>query len=686
MRRLATIVAVALLILAGTSLDLAADDGEAKDPIDYSELSIYELLNLRIESTSSRRETKITESPASITVITREDLESSWATNIPDLLRNTLGVDVIGVSAGTHMTSLRGSNPFSSLKVGILIDGQSVEPLIYGTNTWNQLPLSLQDIDRIEVVRSPGSVLYGANALYGVVNFITRPPTDEPTTTVSYTFGDQYDTSIGTVTTSGKIGRFGYRVGLGLMDISQDYPWTLDTETMDRVADDHIIANALVTHVSDDGSARWTATFANNHYEHFNRLPDRLCTTLVDGDIRYGRLRYEKDFSRQQSLTVSLDLDSSSFRITNNGGWGTPATALAESDIPDFVKKMTALTVEYSRPAGKNHLIVAGIQGKLEQTEDRGQNSFFTENVRENIYAAFIQDRISLSSRFFLDLGLRVSNHYITNTSFSGMSSLLYRLSNNHSLRVSATRAIREPNVYETKMDFALTSGYSGKYGVYMGGEDADVEVNNAFELSYKYATQSATFEATAFLYDGRDVFDNSHVGNTTVNDIYVPVYLLSNYISKAKTSGLEVGGQWSVTDKLVVFANSTYQDVEIMSTVPESPTGRYGDEYAPRIKANVGMHYYPFKWLKSSVSANYVDEVTWLRYAWSPETGVETVSTPSRDSYTSVNLYLGVFPTDFLSLSVKVSNLLDDDHKDWPISSSGYLPRRAVVQAAVVF
>ena len=113
---------------------------------------LAEEVGVKYEETSAGHKIKVTKSPASVSVISSKEIENSWATNIPDLLRNTLGVDVIGIAAGTHMVSIRGSNPFSSQKVGLLIDGQMLEPLIYGTNTYSQIPVSIGDLKSLKVL------------------------------------------------------------------------------------------------------------------------------------------------------------------------------------------------------------------------------------------------------------------------------------------------------------------------------------------------------------------------------------------------------------------------------------------------------------------------------------------------------------------------------------------------------
>ena len=130
-------------------------------------------MNIEVTSVSKKAQ-KISEAAAAIFVITQEDIRRSGATNIPDLLRMVPGMDVSQINANDWAVSARGFNQQFSNKLLVLIDGRAVyTPLLGGVN-WDTQDVPLEDIDRIEVIRGPGATLWGANAVNGVINVVTK--------------------------------------------------------------------------------------------------------------------------------------------------------------------------------------------------------------------------------------------------------------------------------------------------------------------------------------------------------------------------------------------------------------------------------------------------------------------------------------------------------------------------------
>lgn len=128
--------------------------------------------------TASRRKTPARESPMSVEVITAEDVRASGAVNIWDLLRFRAGMDVedSNHADGLAVVSIRGFARSTVRQIQVLIDGRSVISPDRSAVNWEQLPVQLQDVERIEIVRGPNSVLYGSNAGFGVINIITKKP------------------------------------------------------------------------------------------------------------------------------------------------------------------------------------------------------------------------------------------------------------------------------------------------------------------------------------------------------------------------------------------------------------------------------------------------------------------------------------------------------------------------------
>src|ERR1700678_1377614 len=157
---------------------------------DLRQASLEDLMDITVTSVS-RKEQKLSKTAAAVFVINQEDIRRSGATNIPDPLRTVPGVDVAQIDANTWAISIRGFNDRYANKVLVLVDGRTVyTPTTSGVN-WDQLDVPLEDIDRIEVTRGPGGTVWGANAVNGVINILTKSADATQGTTVSAGGGSQ---------------------------------------------------------------------------------------------------------------------------------------------------------------------------------------------------------------------------------------------------------------------------------------------------------------------------------------------------------------------------------------------------------------------------------------------------------------------------------------------------------------
>ncbi|HUR47322.1 MAG TPA: TonB-dependent receptor plug domain-containing protein, partial [Candidatus Saccharimonadales bacterium] len=129
-------------------------------------------------TTVSGHEEKKSASAAAISVITQEDIRRSGATTIPDILRMAPGLQVARVDAHTWAVSARGFNDIFANKLLVLQDGRSIYTPLFSGVFWDVQDTVLEDIDRIEVIRGPGATLWGANAVNGVINIITKSARD----------------------------------------------------------------------------------------------------------------------------------------------------------------------------------------------------------------------------------------------------------------------------------------------------------------------------------------------------------------------------------------------------------------------------------------------------------------------------------------------------------------------------
>lgn len=144
---------------------------------DLTNTSLEDLMNLKVTSVS-KREQKVSQAPAAVFVISSDDIRRSGALNIPDLLRMVPGLEVAQLDASRWAISTRGFNGQFSNKLLVLIDGRTVYTPILAGVFWDSQNLPLESIDRIEVIRGPGAAVWGANAVNGVINILTKPASE----------------------------------------------------------------------------------------------------------------------------------------------------------------------------------------------------------------------------------------------------------------------------------------------------------------------------------------------------------------------------------------------------------------------------------------------------------------------------------------------------------------------------
>ena len=136
-------------------------------------MSVEELLNTKVTSVAKKAQS-LNDAPAAAFVISNEDIKRSGATNIPDALRLAPGLDVARIDSNKWAVSSRGFNSRFANKLLVLVDGRNAYTRTFSGVYWENQDVMMEDIDRIEVIRGPGATLWGANAVNGVINIITK--------------------------------------------------------------------------------------------------------------------------------------------------------------------------------------------------------------------------------------------------------------------------------------------------------------------------------------------------------------------------------------------------------------------------------------------------------------------------------------------------------------------------------
>src|ERR1700678_2579206 len=408
---------------------------KSNDP-DLSQASLQDLMNIQVTSVS-KKEQKLSEAGAAVFVIQQEDIRRSGATNIPDLLRLAPGVDVAQIDANRWAISIRGFNDQHADKVLVLIDGRSVYSPSFSGVFWDMVDVPLEDIDRIEVIRGPGGTVWGANAMNGVINILTKTAGSTQGSLISAGAGTQ-DHADTLVQYGGSAGQNGdYRVFGKFFDVGNSvFPggqqaadgwlaghagfrsdWNLSQADTLTVQGDFLKTNESQTITSLFSNALpLTETFNDPIQATAANVLARWNHTLANGSQM--SLQVYDDYSRHLEEgfvdaqdTVDLDFQHHiALGSRNDLVWGLGARFIDSNYGAGY-----ALTIL------PNHLF-------------------------DQLYSAFVQDELKLTDSLSFTIGSKIEHNDFTGFELGPSVQLVWTPSGKQTVWVSAARAIREPS------------------------------------------------------------------------------------------------------------------------------------------------------------------------------------------------------------------------------------------------
>lgn len=566
-------------------------------------LSIEQLVNLEVTSVSRRPES-VGRTAASVELITADDIRRSGAQSIPEVLRLARNLEVAQIDAQRYAISARGFNSYqASNKLLVLIDGRSIYTPLYSGVIWDQHQVPLQDIERIEVVSGPGGTLWGANAVNGVINIVTR--------SAAQTLGFQAEAFAGSIDQrldvhyGGGIGAGHYRLFATALDRG---PTLLPNG--DEAIDDWSGAQAgfradwggIASAFMLQGAAYIGDAEPNGSVETAHLL------------ARWSRLA--EDGSRLELQSYVSYSDRENFFAPN---------------VDDSLRTWD-ISFNHNLPTLGRHQIVWGAGYRLDQSEFINNFNPFTFLEPERTVATanvFIQDEIALRDDLALTLGLKLEDHTFTDWEYMPNVRLAWRLSDTTMVWGAVSRAVRTPSRIDFEIQFP---------GVIVpGGFESEILV--AYELGYRrLITQDASFAATLYYHD-YDRLRTSSLSSTgglparVGNDLEGEVY------------GLEMWADWGAMDNWRLSAGLTLLEQDFRATAP----------FAFNVNASGDDPGYQF-FLRSR--ADLTDNLTLdmdLR-------AIEETA-PQIPSYVEVNARLGWQITENVELALSGQNLLDEAH-----------------------
>ncbi|MBW2023365.1 MAG: TonB-dependent receptor [Deltaproteobacteria bacterium] len=422
--------------------------------------------------TATRTERPLESVPASVTVITRDDIEKSTAQSADELLEDVAGVFIrhsVGVgSAGTNnIVYMRGLGGKTEARVLVLKDGVPINDSQTQSVEWNEF--NIDDIEKIEIVRGPGSALYGSNAMGGVINIITKKPAKKFKTIVEGGYG-----SLGTwkaaFSNSGTIGKFGYYISGRRLE-SDGYCETPEEKRKEgkNTADVSTKRDNYSTKLTYEFDPISSLTFSGSHHHNerrgkYNLIPD---FNLFTEDIDRGGLHFKKKWRSIELLATIFASDhDTSYDCAKYSNYDT-IKYRSKTEMGDF-----GGSVQVSMGLGENHILTIGSdykQGKLDKHYEYKTTIREVKNGGKQRYLSlFLQDEMNLfEDKLILTLGGRYDRwknfdgysyddllspkettyEERTDSSFNPKLGVLYHLTGSTSLRGAVGKAFRFPTL-----------------------------------------------------------------------------------------------------------------------------------------------------------------------------------------------------------------------------------------------
>lgn len=642
-------------------------DGTASQPATSkagtrSELDSIDLLTLDIPTvvTAGRREQKITNVPYAITVITAEDIRAAGARTIPDALRLAPGMDVAELAYGNAAVAPRGMTSLLAREVLVMVDGRQLFDSLYAGTLWGAWPFQLEDIDRIEVIRGPGGVTWGANAVNGVINIITKDPKDQKGLTITGGGGSR--------------GMNKEHVGYAFEDKKLRMRISGEYEGSDGFKDGGSFLQAL-----DDGCK----TGRTGLHAIYDANPnDKLTLSAGNAIVSEGfpppptfSFLRDRQMSEHSEFILgrwdhAVEKDNS-FTVTSyfNDFYSTPASYAIEYRYQQY-----ALQFSHTFKPAENHTLTWGIDTRADYLDTSHADPFLlTQNyLGTGIVGAYVQDEWQFAPQWRLNLGARIDYEFYGGFQPSGRISLSYDLSENSLLYGAVSRAFQMPPVGCRFLNVPLADG--------LAYVTTDSNISSEQLIAYELGYRGIFLDR---IHTGVSVFCHQYDTLTGLPLRLGPPGIIQqrfSHIADAYLYGVELDTRYAVSEKLTLLGNYTFQHEDAY----HGDLGSSDYILPPKHKFMVGARYTPIDPLRLSAHLYYVD------HASGPNPTLPTQYTRlDIPHYFRLDLRAEYeFWKDRGTVAVGVRNLLDPHHPEGTSGFQNYaeVPRMVYAELRMTF
>jgi iron complex outermembrane receptor protein len=606
--------------LAGGAASALCHSGAwAQSVADLQSMSLGQLADIDVTSVSKRAES-LSDADAAVYVITHDDIVRSGATSIPEILRLAPNLQVAVISANSYAITARGFNGNAADKLLVMIDGRSVYTPLFGGVIWDEQDVPPEDIERIEVISGPGATLWGANAVNGVINIITRKAADTPGGLLELAAGNRE--SRASVQYGGKL--------------ADDLAYRVYAETFS------ILNDKTSTGVdAGDGWAKAQGGFRLDWTPGADRV-------TLQGDLYHG--------TEQQLAAPSLDMAGGDIQATwqHQLAGGSSLQLLTYYDetrrftdgIGGYSLQTYDLELQHSISLGDRQKIVWGVGGRVYQDrfENAGNVVFLPAASTQGLGDIFGQDSIALTKALQLTVGVKLEKDpYIDGAAVLPTARLSWKLADDALLWAAVSRAVRAPTLFDEDLQDSVVPSVL----ILQGNHDFRLEKLTAYELGARFRfarTASVSISAYYNVYDDLRSLEWLQMDR-------IPLLLQWGNMMQGETYGIEVWGDYRPRDWWTLAAGLDLQHQDLRFK-PGASTANSIDEAGddPDVQAS----------LRSTVGLGH--HVSWTldaRY-------VGALPNPQIPAYAELDTTVSWAVTPRLQLYVTGANLLHPQHLEY--------------------
>ena len=526
---------------------------------DLKQLSLEELGSVEVTTVSKEPE-EVLQTPAAIYVLTQEDIRRSGASSIPEVLRLVPGVEVARIDSDHWAVGIRGFGSQFSRSLLVLIDGRSVYTPLFAGVYWDVQDTLLEDIDRIEVIRGPGGTIWGANAVNGVINIITKKAKDTHGALATAT-GGNVDQGIGGFRYGGGNGQtFDYRVfgkattrgpelhpnGLQFDDW-RDQRGGFRTDWSSRGNNTFTLQGDIYR--GDDGESTSVGSFS----------PPSQIILMGNDQVSGGDLqgRWQHTFAGGSDVQIQTYYDRTDRRAPQY----EETRNTFDADLM-FHNKL---------PWRQDLLWGAGVRispGQFTQTVPT--LDFTGGHETDNVYSGFVQDGVDIvKNKLSLTVGTKLEHNNFSGFEYEPSARLLWTVNKRASLWAAVTRAVRTPSELDTDLELVDFLGTKGlPYYLEVAGDPTFTsEKLIGYEAGYRSLITSRFYvDVSAFHNDYSDLSSYGTGSAAFPTAPILHVLLIEPYANgiKGTTDGVEIAPTWKPKDWWQLKGSYSYLHMDL--------------------------------------------------------------------------------------------------------------------------